>query len=100
MLKLKRKLIYRGHVFFEAVRPDVVLTVLQYLKLSKFLYKDITIDESQIPNSLLSLEDEEEIPLIVENDNQQENYENPLDETRLGVNETDTYIHYPNSVRK
>ena len=88
MLKLKRKLIYRGHVFFEAVRPDVVLTVLQYLKLLNFLYEDITIDESQIPNNLLSLEDEEEMPLLIENDNQQEDSENPLDETRLGANET------------
>ena len=88
MLKLKRKLIYRGHVFFEAVRPDVILTVLQYLKLSNFLYEDITIDESQISNNLLFLEDEEEMPLLIENENQQEDSENPLDETRLGANET------------
>ena len=32
MLKLKLKLMYRGHVFFEVVRPDIVLTVLQHLK--------------------------------------------------------------------
>ena len=83
--KLKRKLLYCGHVFFEAVRPDVVLTVLQYLKLSNFLYEDITIDESQIPNNLLTLDDEEEMPLLIENDSQQEDSENPLDETRLGA---------------
>ena len=33
MLKLKRKLMYRGHVFFEVVRPDVVIDTLQYLQL-------------------------------------------------------------------
>ena len=63
MLKLKRKLIYRGHVFFAAVQPDIVLTVLQYLKLSHYLYENITIDESQIPQNLLSLQEEEEMPL-------------------------------------
>ena len=61
---------------------------MQYLKLSNILYEDITIDESNIPNNLLSLEDEEEMPLLIENDNQQEDSENPLDETRLCANET------------
>ena len=80
---------YRGHVFFEAVRPDVVLNVLQYLKLSNVLYEDITLDESQILTNLISLEYEEEIPVIVESNNEQEDSENPLDETRLGgANET------------
>ena len=35
MVKLKRKLMYRGHVYFEPVRPDVVRNVLQYLKQNK-----------------------------------------------------------------
>ena len=34
------------------------------------------------------LDDEEEMPLLIENENQQEDSENPLDETRLGANET------------
>ena len=32
LLKLKRKLCYRGHVLFEPVRPDVVKETLNYLK--------------------------------------------------------------------
>ena len=32
MIKLKRKLMYRGHVYFEAVSPNVVMAALSYLK--------------------------------------------------------------------
>ena len=32
IVKLKRKVEYRGHVLFEAVRPDFLLGVLSYLK--------------------------------------------------------------------
>ena len=32
MVKLKRKVMYRGHVYFEAVRPDYVRSALLYLK--------------------------------------------------------------------
>ena len=43
MVKLKRKLIYNGHVLFEPVRPDAIRRVLQYL-----LY-DILLPEQYIP---------------------------------------------------
>ena len=33
LLKLKRKLCYRGHILFESVRPDIVQTALNYLTL-------------------------------------------------------------------
>ena len=32
MIKLKRKMVYKGHVFFEAVSPDLVKCALNYLK--------------------------------------------------------------------
>ena len=32
IVKLKRKVEYRGHVLFEAVRPDLLRRVLSYLK--------------------------------------------------------------------
>ena len=41
MIKLKRKLMYRGHVYFESVSPDVVRRALQYLKLNNPLYYDM-----------------------------------------------------------
>ena len=41
MVKLKRKLMYRGHVYFEAVSTDDVLSALHYLKQYNLLYFDI-----------------------------------------------------------
>ena len=57
MVKLKRKLMYRGHVYFESVRPDLVKQVLYYLKRNNHLYQDIIIDKAHISGELLSLED-------------------------------------------
>ena len=44
MLKLKRKLQFRGHVYFQAVRPEVINVALNWLKLNNPLYHDITIN--------------------------------------------------------
>ena len=53
IIKLKRKLEYRRHVYFESVRPDIVLRLLQFLKASNDLYKDVTIVPSNIPADLV-----------------------------------------------
>ena len=42
-VKLKRKLEYKGHVLFEAIRPDLVHRVLCYLKENNPYYADIEI---------------------------------------------------------
>ena len=55
MIKLKRKLSFRGHVYFEAVSPDLVNLALTYLKDNSHLYSDIVIDAGQIASILLSL---------------------------------------------
>ena len=68
MVKLKRKLVYRSHVYFEAVRPDVVVNALEYLKVANYLYEDVVIDQFQITEELLCLNNDEEHPLIVEKD--------------------------------
>ena len=47
MVKLKRKLMYRGHVYFDPVRPNVVLNALQYLKQNNHFYHDIVNYTSQ-----------------------------------------------------
>ena len=44
LLKLKRKLIYRGHVYFEPIRPDIVSELLNFLKENNFLYDNVTIE--------------------------------------------------------
>ena len=83
IVKLKRKLQYRGHVYFESVRPDIIFRLLQYLKLNNSLYHDIEIDVKNIPSFLIedkrcdslplvvlnNINIDDEIPLIVEKNN-------------------------------
>lgn len=57
LLKLKRKLQFRGHVYFQAVRPHFVLQALQWLKANNILYKDIQIDVNNIDTNLTVLHD-------------------------------------------
>ena len=53
-VKLKRKLQYRGHVYFEYVRPNFILKFLQYLKLNYPLCNDIEIDLDNIPSFIIN----------------------------------------------
>ena len=43
LLKLKRKLQFRGHVYFQPVRPEFIMTALNWLTANNPLYKDIQI---------------------------------------------------------
>ena len=61
LLKLKRKIQVRGHVYFEAVRPEFVTTALNWLKANNILYKDIQIDCTNISTELTSIMNDEEI---------------------------------------
>ena len=94
MIKLKRKLTYRGHVYFEAVSPEAVHSALQYLKSNNPLYHDVIIDIGLIPENLLSLTEPIDIPIEIDaendilDDNLLEVSENPLDNDRLGATET------------
>ena len=60
MLKLKRKLEFRGHVYFQAVRPPLLLNALNWLKAHKALYKDIIIDIGDIVRSMTTLHSSED----------------------------------------
>ena len=55
MLKLKRKLQFRGHVYFQAVRPEVVLHALQWLQGNNELYQNVAINLQNIDRGLSSL---------------------------------------------
>ena len=97
-VKLKRKLSYNGHVYFEPVRPEVVKSALQYLKLNNNLYNDIVIAVDDIPPELLSPLDESsnECEYIEEtNDQNMEEQEPPLDKMRVASNETLLISHIP-----
>ena len=56
LLKLKRKLQFRGHVYYQAVRPEIVLNALNWLKANNELYNTITIDIDRIDKNLTTLE--------------------------------------------
>ena len=58
MLKLKRKLEFRGNVYFQAVRPQFILDALNWLKINNTLYNNITIDINNISANLQNLGDE------------------------------------------
>ena len=59
MLKLKRKLQFRGHVYFQAVRPEVVLHALQWLQRNNELYEKVTINLENIDHELSNLCEQE-----------------------------------------
>ena len=85
---LKRRLMYRGHVYLKPVRPMFVKAVLQYLKENNHLYEDIDIDESRIPVELTSFTETDEIDMHIAGSSDHEDRENPLDEHRVSASET------------
>ena len=62
MLKLKRKLEFRDHVYFQAVRPQFILDALNWLKLNNPLYNNTTIDMDNISANLTCLEQDGSAP--------------------------------------
>ena len=59
LLKLKRKIQFRGHIYFEAVRPEFIMTAFNWLKANNILYKDIQIDCTNISMKLTSIINDE-----------------------------------------
>ena len=56
MLKLKRKLKYCGHQYYESAHPAIVHAALNYLKNNNQLYQDVNIAVTNIDNELVSFE--------------------------------------------
>ena len=102
MLKLKRKLEFRGHVYFQAVRPQFILDALNWLKLNNPLYYNITIDINNISANLRSLIPDDNASSIHSDENESTDYcnkqitnnddtderDDPLNEYRQATNET------------
>ena len=55
IVKLKRKLEYKGHMYFESVRRQFIFNLLNYLHNN--LYTGITINTENISNSMSTLTD-------------------------------------------
>ena len=104
LLKLKRKLLlFRGHVYFQAVRPQLLLNALNWLKNNNPLYKTICIDLGNMDTSMTLLIPHEDNPVSYVNDKDVpdiescsnvlddkagEEIEDPLNEHRLPISET------------
>ena len=102
MVKLKRKLAFRGHVYFQAVRPDILLNALNWLRLNNPLYSGITVNVENIDTNLTELqveassENESELCPIIDtpckqnttDDQNMEEIDDPLNEFRAPTAET------------
>ena len=103
LLKLKRKLEFSGHVYFQAVRPQLLLNALQWLKNNNLLYKNVTINQGNIDTSMSLLQPRENNSVSEINDKDVidiescsngfddkavEEDEDPLNEHRLPISET------------
>ena len=96
MLKLKRKLEFRGHVYFQAVRPQLVENALNWLIQNNPLYKNVTTDMSNIDERLKTLQQDDtstdttdtSVTLPPNEDNEIEENDDPLNTHRQATNET------------
>ena len=96
MLKLKRKLEFKGHVYFQAVRPQLVENALNWLIQNNPLYKNVTTDMSNIDERLKTLQQgdtstdttDTSVTLPPNEDNEIEENDDPLNTHRQATNET------------
>ena len=96
LMKLKRKLSYRGHVLFEPVPADVVKLVLDYLNKNNFLYNNIVTNIDNMPVDLFCLD---EIPVVrevnIQEETEIEKDEKSLDQYRASANESTLISTFP-----
>ena len=105
IVKLKRKLEYLGHMYFEPVRPQFIFDLLNYLRQHNNLYTDITINTENISNNMSTLTDPNNdldeliqeliysintpISIVLEKQHSELEFtENPLGQFRTPANET------------
>ena len=96
MLKLKRKLEFKGHVYFQAVHPQLVENALNWLMQNNPLYKNVTTDMRNIDESLKTLQQDDtstdttdmSVTLPPNEDNEIEENDDPLNTHRQATNET------------
>ena len=55
LVKLKRKIAFKGHVYFEPVRSQRVRAALEFLKNVNPLYQDVLISDTNINPDLFSI---------------------------------------------
>ena len=113
--KLKRKLEYKSHIIFEAVRPALVVQFLEFLKLHNHLYLGIEINYNNITVDMLGYHNkklqesetyqqllrslDEPIEVEVELSTNEEIYENPLSKFRALSVETTSISEVPSNCK-
>ena len=110
VVKLKRDLKYRGHVYFEPVCPHVIYQVLIYLKSHNKFYEDISLAKGLSNEDMLTFSDfvemlgetqkgtAESIENVNESEKEYASVEDPLDMHRTASNETTLISNIPNIV--
>ena len=95
LLKLKRKLEFRRHVYFQAVRPQLVENALTWLMQNNPLYNNVTTDMNNISDNLKTLQNDASTNYntstekVTPNDDENvEEIEHPLNTHRQATNET------------
>ena len=91
LVKLKKKLEFSGHVYFEPVSPAKVEEALLFLQANNPFYADIDINVDSIPAELLNLDENEDIEIELEVEDDLETTSNPLDNFRQGASESCTF---------
>ena len=93
MLKLKRKLKYHGHQYYESVRPAVVYDALDYLRNNNTIYGDIDIVMTNIDNELVSFENPQELAASKLDDVPASNYVRQRVKDSLYPSNTENIVH-------
>ena len=94
LVKLKKKLEFNGHVYFEPVSPEKLKNALVYLKANNKFYEDVNININDLPPELLNFDENEEINIELQDDETDfETNANPLDSFRQGASESCAFPH-------
>ena len=106
LLKLKRKLQFRGHVYFQAVCPQFVINTLNWLVANNPLYRNIQIQCDNISSDLTELNcsaaDQVNVGRQLQSDSNEpliddvEEQDDPLNEHRSAASETCIQSIVPN----
>ena len=86
---------YRGYVYFEPIRPNVIYQALNYLKTNNKFYEDISISEGVSSKEMINFSDIDEqdfvesiLNKIISNETEYDSAEDTLSMHRTASNET------------
>ena len=90
-LKLKRKLVYKGHYMYDYITPQKLLNALEFLKTNNPLYTDVDVNAQWLQAAMVN--NAELCECLVE----PQNHNQPIDATTQPVAETVGNVASPNA---